>query len=229
MTRGVALRVRHTPIRPPGRPRVAPGPTVSAVDGARTRTPTGGDGATPASHLEHGRAIESPREKGEASMSHEHPPYAAYELLTGVFNLGAGALAGAIGRRAPAVGDLFILGVATQQVSRTLARDRVTSPLRRPFVDRAPDGKETPKKDGGRRAIGELLTCPYCLAPWTALALTGVYAVAPRAARAFAGIMAVATVSDFVNRTYARRAPKPPKDPAIAPPRGPVRVRRSGA
>lgn len=153
-------------------------------------------------------------------MSHGHPPYVAYEALTGMFNLGAWALAGAIGRRAPALGDLLVLGVATQQVTRTVARDRVTSPIRRPFVDRTPDGREVPKPKGMRRALGELLTCPYCLAPWTALALTGAYALAPRATRVFAGVMAVAAVSDFLNRAYAalqtsepRRAASPPVTP----------------
>lgn len=137
-------------------------------------------------------------------MAHDHPPYAAYELLTGLFNVGAWTLASAIGRRAPSLADLLVLGVATQQVSRTVARDRVTSAVRRPFVERTPEGEEVPRTDkGSRRALGELLTCPYCLAPWTALFLTGVYAAAPRATRAFAGVMTVAAVSDFLNRAYA--------------------------
>lgn len=53
-------------------------------------------------------------------------------------------------------------------------------------------------------AIGELLTCHYCLAPWVGLSLMGAYALSPSATRLVSGVFGVAAVSDFVNRGYSK-------------------------
>ncbi|HEY2733186.1 MAG TPA: DUF1360 domain-containing protein, partial [Polyangiales bacterium] len=69
--------------------------------------------------------------------------------------------------------QLLLLGVSTFQLARLIAKDRVLAPLRAPFTkfqDSSSAGEvhEEARGVGLQRAIGELVTCPYCLAPWVA-------------------------------------------------------------
>ena len=108
----------------------------------------------------------------------------------------------------PSLFDLALLGVATHKVSRIIAKDRITSILRAPFVSyiRGAGHGEVEEEVRGRgiqRGIGQLISCPYCMAPWCATALAFGFIFAPRVARLFAGILATVAVSDFLHRAYA--------------------------
>jgi hypothetical protein len=103
--------------------------------------------------------------------------------------------------------DLLLAGVATQKVSRVIAKDRVTAPLRAPFTEFPEEGgpgevEESPRGSGLRRAIGELLVCPFCLGQWVATAFLAGFAVVPRATRFVCSIFAAVTVSDFLQVIY---------------------------
>ncbi|MDQ3651104.1 MAG: DUF1360 domain-containing protein [Acidobacteriota bacterium] len=130
--------------------------------------------------------------------------------LPGVYNAAfAGLLlvAQSSGRRLPeriAYSDLVLLGIATYKLSHLISSDRVTRPLRAPFTEYvAPAGasevKEKVRGTGIQRAIGDLLTCPYCLGPWVATALTFGLVFKPRTTPLIGGILAAATVSEFLN------------------------------
>src|SRR5216110_1606458 len=72
--------------------------------------------------------------------------------------------------------DLALLGIATHKLSRIVAKDRITSILRAPFVSYirssgAGEVKEEPRGRGIQRAIGTLVSCPYCIGPWSAAVL----------------------------------------------------------
>lgn len=102
-----------------------------------------------------------------------------------------------------AVGDLVLLGVATAKLSRLLSRDRVTSPLRAPFTEfedfgNASEVEESPRGSGMRLAIGELVTCPYCLAQWVGTGLLGGLLLKPRETRLVAGLFALLALNDAV-------------------------------
>lgn len=104
--------------------------------------------------------------------------------------------------------DLLLLGVATHKISRIIANDRVTLPFRAPFT-RAEHALERgepshPVLQGVRQSIGELVTCPYCLAPWVSLTLHVTHWRFPQVSRSVGSIFAVASLSDFINRAYGR-------------------------
>jgi len=137
-------------------------------------------------------------------------PLTSYAIIMGVYNAALASLllvAHSSGRRLPeriAYGDLVLLGVATYKLSRLISSDRVTSPLRAPFTEYVePAGtsevKEKVRGTGMQRAIGDLLTCPYCLGPWVATALTFGLLLKPRTTRLLGGILAAATISDALN------------------------------
>ena len=142
----------------------------------------------------------------------------AYLALMSVFSGGLGTLLyfGAKTKRLPrrvSAADLALLGVATHRLTRIVARDKVTSALREPFAEvEGPAGagevRVRPKGRGLRRAIGDLVSCQYCMGPWMATALGTALVLRPRATRAVCAILATTTVSDFLHQAYAyaRRA-----------------------
>lgn len=62
---------------------------------------------------------------------------------------------------------------------------------------------------GPKRAIGELLSCPFCLSQWTAAGLVLGLAAAPRPTRFVASVLAVTGASDalqFVRTALEKEA-----------------------
>lgn len=89
-------------------------------------------------------------------------------------------------------------------------KDLVTAPLRAPFVkfkENSGEGEveEESRRDGGiKEAMGDLLTCPYCIGVWIVTPLWFGMALAPRLTRFVAGILATVTTADFMHRIYLK-------------------------
>jgi hypothetical protein len=160
-----------------------------------------------------GRAAAKASEVKHAYTQGEERPLGAHLVLVVVYNALVGTfLATRIrsGKGFPrniGVGDLLLAGIATHKVSRVVAKDRVTAPLRAPFTEFQEEGgpgevEEKPRGRGLRRAIGELLVCPFCLGQWVATAALAGFAVAPRATRFLCSIFAAVTISDFLQIAY---------------------------
>jgi hypothetical protein len=105
--------------------------------------------------------------------------------------------------------DLGLVAVATHKLSRQLAKDPVTSPLRAAFTRYTGTSGEAEVAEevrgrGMRKALGELVTCPFCLGQW--VATVGVFGlvVAPRSTRAVASIFAVLAGADVLQFAYAK-------------------------
>ena len=141
-------------------------------------------------------------------------------MLTGTF----AALGGAFitwlrlsGRELPEkieTRDLALIAIATHKSSRMIARDRVTATARAPFTtfqDDAGHGEvnEAARGHGLRRAIGELLVCPYCLSVWLAAGFTAGLTVAPRPTRWIASTFVTLTGADALQIAYAKAEQAP--------------------
>ncbi len=128
--------------------------------------------------------------------------------------------------RIPA-GDALLLTVATFRLARRIAKDPVTSPLRAPFTTfQGPSGhaeiaEEVREHGGAKHAVGELLTCPFCLAQWVGTALVFGYATAPRATRLAALTMTVVAGADVLQFAYdaIQNGSLDPQDHEPEPPR----------
>lgn len=120
------------------------------------------------------------------------------------------AIARRQGRELPAkvgAGELLLVGTASHKLSRVLAKDKVTSPLRAPFTELEGKGgpaefEERSRGTGMRKAIGELLICPYCLDLWVVAAFSVGLLFAPRVTRFIASLFAALTISDFFQIAY---------------------------
>lgn len=142
----------------------------------------------------------------------ERPPFRTYAALATVFNASfAGALMAAKrSRRLPErieTRDVLLLGTASHKLSRLVAKDKVTAFLRAPFTEYKGRGgpaevEERARGDGARRAIGELLICPYCLGLWASGAFHVGLLYAPRTTRVVASTLTALTVSDFLQIAY---------------------------
>jgi hypothetical protein len=147
----------------------------------------------------------------------EEMPLAGYAGLLGIFGV---ALASVLltPRRADGhahleaprlrVGDLMLMGVATHKLSRLISKDRVTSPLRAPFTEyeeptSASEVNEKSRGTGLQRALGDLISCPFCMGPWVATALAYGFRKRPRVTRFVSGIFTVVAMSDFLHYAFA--------------------------
>ena len=125
---------------------------------------------------------------------------------------GFGAWLRSSGRELPervAPGDLALMTVATHKASRLIAKDRVTSTVRAPFTrfedDAGPsEVSEQARGRGLRRAIGELIVCPYCLGLWVAAAFAAGLIVAPRPTRWAAATLSALFGADAMQLAYSK-------------------------
>ena len=123
----------------------------------------------------------------------------------------AAAAVRASGRELPEripFGDGALLTVATFRLARRLAKDPVTAPIRAPFTTfQGPSGhaeiaEEVREHGGVKHAVGELLTCPFCLAQWVGTGFVFGYVTAPRATRLAALTMTMVAGSDVLQFVY---------------------------
>lgn len=143
----------------------------------------------------------------------ERPPLLSYFSFMSIFGtLVAAALAIArrqgreLPERAPA-GQLLLIGTASHKLSRLIAKDKVTSPLRAPFTELEGRGgpaefEERSRGTGVRKAIGELLICPFCLGLWVIAGFSIGLLFAPRVTRFVASLFAALTIADFLQIAY---------------------------
>jgi hypothetical protein len=89
-----------------------------------------------------------------------------------------------------------------------MSKDSVTSPFRAPFtryegVGGPAELQEGVRGSGIRKAVGELITCPFCLSQWVATGFIFGLVAAPRATRWAASAFASLALADFLQFAYA--------------------------
>jgi hypothetical protein len=148
-------------------------------------------------------------------MQPEDRPLGGYAILMTVYAAIAGGFVGWFrrsGRKLPdtvRAGDLALVTVSTHKLSRVITKEKITAGVRAPFTEyQGPGGpaevEEAAVGTGLRRAIGELLICPYCVSTWIATGFTAGLLVAPRATRQVASVLTALFGADVLNLGYAR-------------------------
>jgi hypothetical protein len=102
----------------------------------------------------------------------------------------------------PSFSDTVRIGIASYKLGRLVAKDRVTSFVRAPVTD-DPDASE-PKQEGMARALGELVTCPYCIGLWISAGLSYGLVLFPPQTRLVTTIFGAQAVADFLNAGFVR-------------------------
>ncbi len=170
-------------------------------------------GETPLSEATSEAAHRARGEK-EAYAGEEPRPLGSYAVLMAAYGAGVLGLVELVRRSDVTTperigfGDLLLLGVATYKVSRLLAKDPVTSPMRAAFttfegVSGPSELREAPRGHGLRHAVGELAVCPFCLGQWVATGFVFGYLLRPRATRLVASVFGVISAADLLQFAHA--------------------------
>lgn len=162
------------------------------------------------------RVASTARKEADGYRQGEDRPLGGYVAVMAVFAAivaGIAGLAAGSGRRLPpGIGayDLLLITIGTHKLSRIITKDAVTSPLRAPFTRYQQSGgpsevmEDVRDNSSLRHAIGELITCPFCLDMWIATGFTLGLVFAPRVTRLVAATFTALTGADFLQLAYAR-------------------------
>jgi hypothetical protein len=96
--------------------------------------------------------------------------------------------------------DLAVTGAASFALSKVIARERIGSWVREPFVEE--EGSGEPRGRGLRHAVGELLTCTRCVGAWSALGLVGLRLTSPATGRVVNDVLAVSAMNDWLQASF---------------------------
>jgi hypothetical protein len=144
------------------------------------------------------------------SYSTEEKPFVGYLGLMALFTVLLGStVAGSRsnGRRPFSPLELLLLGVATHKLSRIATRDRITSPLRASFTHYEGSAgfgevEEAALESGEKKAVGELVSCPYCASPWIAAPLVLAMSIWRGPTRVLCAVFSAVTISHFLHQFY---------------------------
>ncbi|CAN5224674.1 hypothetical protein BH23CHL1_BH23CHL1_15060 [soil metagenome] len=142
-------------------------------------------------------------------------PRGAYAIIMAIFLTIFGAVAAALRRnpatlsQTPPARDIVLLGIATFRMSRLIVADRVTSIVREPVVEEG-EGEEQlegvtqkPKEEGGIvQAVGELITCPWCVSVWAGAFNVYLLTLFPRTGRLFLLVMSSSGIAHLLDPLF---------------------------
>jgi hypothetical protein len=160
------------------------------------------------------KAVVSGLAAQKAAYAHgAHRPLGAYAAISSGYALFVAGLVWLARRRdarSPAelrLDDLALATVATAKLSRIIAKDPVTSPLRAPFTrykGRSGEAElaEEVRGTGVRHALGELVTCPFCVGQWVATSFGAGFVLAPGAARLAAAVGTTIAGADVLQYAF---------------------------
>jgi hypothetical protein len=97
--------------------------------------------------------------------------------------------------------ELVPIGAATFALAKVVAREKIGTWVREPFVE-VTDGERHPRGTRLRRAVGELLTCTRCVGAWSALTVVGIRMVDPPAGRTVTTVLAASAANDWLQSTF---------------------------
>lgn len=96
--------------------------------------------------------------------------------------------------------DLAVTGAATFALAKVIAKERIGTWVREPFVE-----EENDRRPRGRRlrhAVGELVTCTRCVGAWSALALVSLRLASPPTGRVVNDVLAASAMNDWLQSGF---------------------------
>jgi Protein of unknown function (DUF1360) len=97
--------------------------------------------------------------------------------------------------------ELLPIGAATFALAKVVAREKVGTWMRDPFVEME-DGERKPRGRGLRHAVGELVTCTRCVGAWSALTVVGLRMADPPTGRTVTNVLAASAANDWLQSGF---------------------------
>ena len=104
--------------------------------------------------------------------------------------------------------ELLPMSAATFALAKVIAREKIGTWVREPFVDEGSGGKQRPRGRGLRHAVGELVSCTRCVGAWSALGVVGLRLLSPPAGRAVTTVLAASAANDFLQAGFVALSEK---------------------
>jgi hypothetical protein len=105
-------------------------------------------------------------------------------------------------RRDPISGpELIPIAAATFTLSKVIAREKIGSWVREPFVEQEGGGRR-PRGRRLQRAMGELVTCTRCVGAWSALGIVGLRLASPESGRIVTNVLAASAANDWMQAGF---------------------------
>jgi hypothetical protein len=153
-------------------------------------------------------------ERGYAGGTDDERPLAGYLGTMSAYGAVVATIAGATratGRPVPDDLDprqVVLSAAAIHKLSRLLAKDPVTSPLRAPFTRYQGTAgpaelSEEVRGTGAQKAVGELISCPFCVSVWVATGFAAGLIFLPRTTRLAIGTLAALAGADLLQYLHA--------------------------
>ncbi len=148
-----------------------------------------------------------------AAATNGHPPdrppdpsdYGALNAVYGTLLTGLIVASRDRAREQPPIpaAELVPLGVAAFALAKVVAKEKIGTWVREPFVEESPERKpERPRGRGLQHAVGELLTCTRCVGAWSALALVSLRIASPPAGRVVTSVLVTSAANDFLQAGF---------------------------
>jgi Protein of unknown function (DUF1360) len=140
-----------------------------------------------------------PRETEEAA---EPVDYAKLNAIYGVLMTAVVVSTRERAREDPISGrELVPIAAATFALSKVIAREKIGTWMRDPFVE-DPAGERRPRGRRLRRAVGELVTCTRCVGAWSALGIVGLRLASPDSGRIVTNVLATSAANDWLQSGF---------------------------
>jgi hypothetical protein len=97
--------------------------------------------------------------------------------------------------------ELLPIAAATFALSKVIAREKIGSWVREPFVEQD-GGDRRPRGRRLQRAVGELVTCTRCLGAWSALGIVGLRLASPESGRIVTNVLAASAANDWLQAGF---------------------------
>jgi hypothetical protein len=94
--------------------------------------------------------------------------------------------------------ELIPIGAATFALAKVVAREKIGTWMRDPFVD----AHQRPRGSRLRAAVGELVTCTRCVGAWSAMTVVGLRLADPAAGRTVTNVLAASAANDWLQSSF---------------------------
>ena len=141
----------------------------------------------------------------------EDVPLPAYVALMCTYAAGFILLQRAAAKRETSdqisLSEFSLLTLASYKLSRIVTMSFIASPLRAPFTTRGKSLKggevqDEARGEGFQKAIGNLVTCPFCFNVWSTTAFVFGHAFLPKLTTRLAQVLSIAALADVFHHGY---------------------------
>ena len=98
--------------------------------------------------------------------------------------------------------ELAQISLASFALSKAVAREKIGSWVREPFVEEDVPDRRHPRGKRLRAAVGELVTCTRCVGTWSALGIVALRLAHPRTGRVVTTVLATSAANDWLQASF---------------------------